>query len=531
MPGPMLAAISFGTFVAILLWAALRPDLALFRLPFSPFWLAAPAALVAWWIVVRCRQRPGSVSPRIWNLLLATIATGAALGSAGGPTDRPWLDVVALAAFFSTLALAARLGRFAPHRQPIQQVVVVVLGSVLLVGLPACHWIIDQAITGRRERLEKMPGELDRLRSQLEEIAEHPWTGMPRDLNVARKQVRRLQELEIDRWAPDRSDWRAVSLLQENSDPADAHHRLRSSWQELSDAVARWLLASQAPLLEVPSWHVEPSGWVRDAAFEASVDVTRTYHHALLEHHRRLDPGCSEELRASDQLCADYAVHHQRVETHLEDLAQGWATRWLAHELARRPQQIPPAWSSLADVLGGRLVPEDEQSLRPAEIWKLMDVRADAVDRMVGLGPGCWRREVLQDGRDGGLWLSCESYELEGWSNIPEMVIRMSLYFPPAAPEVRPDTVRPLELEYVLARSTGVGEEELLEILYHAARAQEDEAEVHLSGGGGFDLLSADDPDGRIEVRPAGKLKLVGSGEALRVSAKRRQRVGGPSDE
>ncbi len=523
MPGPLLASISCGTFVTVLLWAWAMADLALFRLPFHPFWLAAPAALTAWWIVLRCRRRPGSLPPRIWNLMLAMIATGTVASSL---TDSrfaasPWLDVAALAAALGTLALAARLGHLSPHRRHIQHVGAAVLGSMLLAGLPACHWLIDRSIALRKERLAKMPEELDLLREKLAEIAGHPWVDMSRDLDAARKQVARLKELEIDRWAPDRSDWRAVSLLEDEADSGAARRRLQASWQALDNAVVRWLLASRAPILEVPSWHAEPRGWIREAGFETAVDVTRTYHRVLLEHHRRLDPGCDSEPRAPNELCAVYGAQRRRIDGHLENLAQGWATRWLAHELARRPKDIPPAWSSLAEALGGRLVPEDEQSLRPGEIWKLMDVRADAVDRMVGLGPGCSRRDLLRDGRDGGLRLSCESYRLEGRGKMPEMEVRMSLYFPPVTPGVRADAVRPEELEYVLVLSNGAGEQELLEGLYRAARAQEDEAEAHLAAGG-FDLLSADDPGERIEVRPAQKLTLTGAGEALRVSVKRR---------
>src|SRR5216684_1363270 len=77
------------------------------------FVVGAAAAALAWWIVLRCRHRPGRIGPRVWALSLACLNSAVALVALVVP-DRSWSLTAAVAGLAAAATLMPRLAKLRP---------------------------------------------------------------------------------------------------------------------------------------------------------------------------------------------------------------------------------------------------------------------------------------------------------------------------------------------------------------------------------------------------------------------------------
>ena len=179
LPATTLSAASLGVFLIVLIFLQRNAQLReFFRLD---FWNLCPdsavcsrivivvTALLAWTIVVRCRQRPGHWWPRYWALALALLASVVAvLLYLDGPLTRlPLLHALTAACFAATLTLTPRLLRFRPDSYWLQLIAPLSLLVVLPVILPSTCRMGDLQVDTIKNNLEQQITELNNQSNKL----------------------------------------------------------------------------------------------------------------------------------------------------------------------------------------------------------------------------------------------------------------------------------------------------------------------------------------------------------------------------
>ena len=187
--------------VYILVFAALRASEGLrelFRLQYVEA-LAVAAALIAWFVTIRCQRRPGRLFPRIWALGLSLVNTFLAIYLGYelllGNTVFPLFHAATLAGLASAIALFPRLVRVRPDQRMLQWIGPLTFFGTLLIFVPAGHWLGAKEVQRTGDELRGLMASLDRVSAGLSEVVAHPWESLADAAEPARAQVDLLEGL------------------------------------------------------------------------------------------------------------------------------------------------------------------------------------------------------------------------------------------------------------------------------------------------------------------------------------------------
>jgi hypothetical protein len=368
-----------------------EPSRSLFRLPFASGWPALAAAVLAWAVALRCRNRPGRHLPRYWAVFLAAGTSALALvGFLGGDLARsPLVHACALASLAASFTLLPRLLPLQPDQRLVQHIAPLALAFVLFVALPLSFFIGRRVVEEQKRRVGETVTELSREAGEVREVSAFPWSSSPERREDALRQMQRLQTLPLEQWLPDRYLWQGAAHLGEDG-------QLAAAYRELLDAAVAGMDPAHTPKLWQPQflWDHETQRWTRDTAFPDFSAAVAGYHVRTDQIFRRLAPPSGDSAVLRD-LAAYYDQKKQEVDGRLADLAKTWNEDWIPPLVASTGPETGQPPSPLAELLRRPLAPDGE--LRPASLVRLLDLPLAQAESLADPARGCGQRPYQED--------------------------------------------------------------------------------------------------------------------------------------
>lgn len=367
---------------------------ALFQLPVPSSWVALAAAAVAWGITWVCRKRPGGSLPRWWALVLSAAATGVAVAAflREDLAQHPQIHGSALACLVASITLLPRLLKLHPAHSLVQHIAPLALVVALFIALPASIVFGRHAVEDRKQRLADTIAELTREAGEVRTVSAFEWSTSPERRQEALQQMRRLQDLPLEQWVPDRHLWQGAVLLGRDRE-------LAAAYRKLLGAVVEGIDPGRAPKLWQAQfvWNREGRQWERDPVFPGLSAAVAGYHWRQGRMLQLLAPpaGDGEALRA---LTADYQDKKREAEERLAVLSETWAEDWVPPLFAAGELGTAPDVSPMEELLERPLLADG--SIRPASLEKLLDLTLWEAFKVADAAPGCGPRNYAEDNVD-----------------------------------------------------------------------------------------------------------------------------------
>jgi hypothetical protein len=367
---------------------------ALFQLPVASSWVALAAAAVAWGITWLCRKRPGGSLPRLWALGLSALATGvtAAAFLRDDLAQHPQVHGLALACLVASATLLPRLLKLHPAHSLVQHIAPLALLAALFVAVPASIVFGRHAVEDRMQRLDDTIAELTREAAEVRAVSAFEWSTNLEKRQETLQQMRRLQELPLEQWVPDRHLWRGAVLLGKDRE-------LATAYRTLLDALVGGIDPGRTPKLWQTQfvWNREGRQWERDPVFPGLSAAVAGYHWRQGRMLQLLapPPGEGEALR---MLAVDYEDKKREAEERLAVLSETWAEDWVPPLFAAGEIGTAPAVSPMAELLERPLLADG--SIRPASLEKLLDLTLWDAFKVADAAQGCGPRNYAEDDFD-----------------------------------------------------------------------------------------------------------------------------------
>ena len=456
LPATTLSAASLAVLVLVAGFLQINTtSRSLFRLPFASGWPALAAAVLAWGVALRGRNRPGRHLPRYWALFLA-IGTSAlaVVGFWGGDLARsPLVHAFALASLAASVTLLFRLLSLQPDHRLVQHVAPLALAFALLVALPVSCFVGGRAVQEQQQRVGQTIAELSREAGEVREVSAFPWSSEERREDALR-QIQRLQTLPLEQWLPDRYLWQGAAHLGEDE-------QLAAAYRELLDAVVAGMDPAHTPKLWQPQflWDHDTQRWNRDTAFPDLSAAVAGYHVRTAQMFQRLAPpgGDDPALRG---LAAYYDQKKQEVDGQLAALAKTWNEDWIPPLVAPAGPGAAPLASPLVDLLRRPLLPEGE--LRPVSLARLLDLPLARAESLADPACGCRKMLYQEENREveskDFLRIDCYSYMAHPDAGHPSADLRIEMrivYRPETGGSLSRGTM-PGEIYFLLPLPAGI---------------------------------------------------------------------------
>src|SRR3954468_9730773 len=298
LPATTLSAASLAVLLLVIgFLQAGETSRSLFRLPFASGWPALAAALLAWMVALRCRNRPGRHLPRYWGLFLAIGTSALALvGFLGGDLARsPLVHACALASLAASFTLLPRLLPLQPDHRLVQHIAPLALAFALFVALPVSCFVGRRAVEEQKQHVGETIAELSREAGEVRAVSAFPWPSSAERREDALRQIQRLQTLPLEQWLPDRYLWQGAAHLGEDG-------QLAAAYRDLLDAVASGVDPAHAPKLWQPQflWDHDTQRWTRDTAYPDLSAAVAGYHVRTGQMFQRLAPPSSDSPALRD---------------------------------------------------------------------------------------------------------------------------------------------------------------------------------------------------------------------------------------
>lgn len=391
-------------FVLLLTWAYLeRAPLvrALFRLPFPPFYLAAPAALAAWGITGVCANRPGRLSPlspRTWALALSIFATAVALWAGLEPffveRGRPRMHALAVACTMAVLVQAVRLIRIPPSSWLVQHISLLAVLLVLVLGVPAVIFVEGTVVAAEQRLLETRIDELDKLAEHVRDLTTYSWSRAADAPEESRRRIADLERVDVPSWITDGYVWTAANLLGRESD-------LNTAMAVLSDAVAQ-AEKTDGPRLTVPQYRYNRATrrWELYPAFTTMAEITVGYYRARSRIRTDIRTRLSSLSRAQPGRQVATQARPQAAAAPVLD----WETGWLAPIADAKVTPLP-----VSSVLLFALTSVGGSTISGAHITDLLELRQQTAEL---LPPGACRSSSYPEDGYSYFRVDCDAYAL-----------------------------------------------------------------------------------------------------------------------
>lgn len=426
LPATTLSAASLAVLLLVIgFLQAGETSRSLFRLPFASGWPALAAAVLAWGVALRCRNRPGRHLPRYWALFLAVGTSALALvGFLGRDLARsPLVHACALASLAASLTLLPRLLSLQPDRRLVQHIAPLALAFALLVALPVSCFVGRRAVEDQKQHVGETIAELSREAGEMRAVSAFPWSNGAERREDALRQIQRLRTLPLEQWLPDRYLWQGAAHLGEDG-------QLAASYRELLDAVAAGMDPAHAPKLWQPQflWDHDTQRWTRDTAFPDLSAAVAGYHVRTGQMFQRLAPPSGDSPALRD-LATYYDQKKQEVDGRLAALAKTWNEDWIPPLVAAAGPEAKSPPSPLAELLRRPLLPDSE--LRPASLAQLLDLPLARAEGLADPARGCGKMLYQEEGKAGDLKdflrIDCYAYMAHPDANHPSADLRIEM--------------------------------------------------------------------------------------------------------
>jgi hypothetical protein len=391
LPTTTLSAASLIVLLGVRGFLEIGETRSLFRLPVAPGWLALAAAVMAWAVVLTCRNRPGRPLPRYWALGLATGATVVTLvGFLSNDFARsPGIHAWAFAVLAASVTLLPRLLPLQPGDRLVQHIAPLALAFVIFVALPLSFYIGRRAVEEQKRRVGETIAELSREAGEIREISSFTGFGSPERREDGLRQMQRLQALPLEQWLPDRYLWQGAALLGEDE-------QLAAAYREMLDALVAGMDPARTPKLWQPQflWDHDSRLWKKDPDFPGLSAAVAGYHARTGQVFQQLAPpvGDSGVLR---DLATFYSEKKREADSRLAALAKTWNEDWVPPLVASAKAEAGPPISPLAELLRRPLQPDG--SLRPASLDRLLDLPLAQAETLADPAKGCGKRPYQED--------------------------------------------------------------------------------------------------------------------------------------
>lgn len=422
LPATTLSVASLVAFVGVLAFT-LRSELmrTLFVLPFHPAFFSVPAAALAWFIALTCRNRPGRHFPRYWVLILAVGASAVAAASLlPEPGRQPWLHNLVLATAAAVLTLTPRLVRVAPDSRLVQSIATLSLVGVLVLVLPSAFVIGRGAVERQRHRVETHLRALCDGTAEVRQATGYDWSRMAENPPAAAAVVEPLSQMQLDQVTADPTLWRIAATL-------GLAEELAATAEELMESLAGGLSPDRAPQLSAlpePAvwWDHERKRWVASAAFPALSRTTGEYHRQLGRLFQELAP---DGAAVPAGLARRHRELQEELRSALEQQASSFSDGWIVESLPGELGSPPPP---LVEVLQASLLEDPSESLAPADLGQLMRMTLGRTQVLARRAPGCKER-TYEEGSYEYSRLDCYAYRPAGEDGGADLRVEMRLVY------------------------------------------------------------------------------------------------------
>ncbi len=404
----------------------------LFRLPFRPIYLAAPAAALAWVIGAICARRPGRNLPRWLALFLSLSATAIAMWAVVDPwfvpRGRPLVHVLTIASAMAVAVQSVRLVRIRPSSWLVQQISLMAVALVLLVGLPSIYFVESKVVRDEQDLVSARIEELSRLAEHVRQITTFQWKRAADDLAEAQRRLDAISRVEIPLWITDNYLWRAADLLGRSDE-------LRKSTETLIEVVSEATDRAEGPRLTVPQhrYNLLAHQWEMYPSFPTLAHITVGYYRVMSTLHAQ----ARDRVALLDESRATRSVKAHFVPTQLEasppnSSATDWETGWLAPILTPASSPSP---ASLSVNLRRRLATQSGTSISGAHIADLLVMTKQAAE---SLGSGPCRASSYKEESYAYFRVDCDAYTLTENSTSAQLLAEVRLvYRRPAGSKVQ----------------------------------------------------------------------------------------------
>ena len=412
--------------VSVIVFAFLQSGGASRKLVVLPFpgtaLIAAVAAALAWVIVWSCRNRPGSLWPRVWALFLTcSSAMVAVLGLIFH--DRSWVLALAVAALSAAVALAPRLVKLRPNNAMVQRIAPLTLLILLVIVPSSCA--VRRAIAGKtEERVDRRIQQVRLWTMQVQQATNFDWSKMEDSPAAAANAVESLKNLHFD-GIDDAELWRSAALLGKEA-------MLMREMQGLTVAVVAGLAPERVPRVSglreaAIRWDDEEKRWQSYTKFSQLSEITGAYHQEL---GRLFGELASRDESGASASLVDYGQHYaaQRgvLQTQLNELANTWADHWAVFRVPQHGELIGRENAPLDALLQVSFATSDEDAFAPAQLWQLTSLPLSDVKRLAA--PGC-RYQNFEEREREYFRLDCYSYAPRKEGTGAELRIEMRLVY------------------------------------------------------------------------------------------------------
>lgn len=399
-------AVSITVFLSLTADERLRT---LFTLPFAPAIAAVAAALLAWIVLIVCRNRPGRHLPRIWTLLLAAFTTGTAALSFLGPEllpRHPLFQVGSLALLAGGLALLPRLLKVRPQSPLTQRVAPLSLAFTLSLVLPAAFYVGQSAISTWETRIDRLVSQLGKWTDDVREVSSFDWQHFADDPEGARAAVDKLSSVDPAPYLRDPYLWRAAATLARTEG-------LDRALRGLTDAVVAGLDPDLTPKLSTLAepaiwWDPEARRWQANSLFPELSKITGGYYRELARAFFDMEVG--ETALDNEALAALDGFHRSKREElggFLQAALHSWTDNWVVFQVPRHSELVGRDRITVDEVLKSPMS-GDDSGPAPGDLGGLLDLSYGTVQTLAI--PGCHRRGPYTEEEYEYCRLDCYTY-------------------------------------------------------------------------------------------------------------------------
>lgn len=426
LPAATLSFVSLAVFTVILVYLQSNAGRrALFRLPFDPLFLAVAGALLAWFVLYRCRGRPGRHFPRYWLLFLALLAT--VLVVVAPFSDLSLVHALVTATVAATLAVLPRLLRFRPNSRLIQGVSPLSLILVLLAILPAAGWVATRSIRLQTDRVDSLVERLRRAASEVGEVAAYDWSRFADAPGASAVQIERLAALSVPSGIRDAKVWEVAAVLGRDEE-------LRAAAVQLLDSLVAAVDPAVTPKTSAVSepaawWDPVSLEWRASAGFPRWSAIAGSYHRELgrLLVEFEIGDAAAADNAWLQALDGAYQERRRAFQEALEPTLRSWSDHWMVFTMPRHAAPMGGADMPLAELLKMPLN-RDENPLVPADLWGLLRLPLTRAKELNGKATGCHPRDYLF-GPDEFHRLDCYAYAPASTGEGAELRVEMRLVY------------------------------------------------------------------------------------------------------
>jgi len=530
LPSVILSLVSMGVLGTVFgLLAASAEMRAFFRLPIDPVAVAAAAAFVAWAVAWVTGHRPSPVLARVWVLALALLATVVASAlPLPALKGAQWGHASSVSLLAASLTLLPRLLPLSPASPWLGRLVPAsVLGALLLVVLPVLLWAQGR-VEDEREETRAALAHLRETRREVETLVREGGPLLVDHPGAGEETLRRLGALSAAGKIDDGELWRRAELLGIELELSEAGEALILT---LLDALSPPRAPDLARRRRGAAWYDPVSRrWIADPDFPRASENVAIWYREMVRLFRELTPltplpgdDGSPAPRAHD----DFVRFHQNSEAHLRsrlgELLRSWESSWIVLTIPGHEDFVGQGPPELRARLQAELDPESEEPLRPARLWRLMQLSEAEAENLAAIAPGCLSTRY-QEGSYEYTRVDCDACAPAPEGGGAVLAIEMRLVFKNPSEVWRNGHRTAVETYFLFPVPPGVDEAGYpIEVMNElAAAAREDwrgEFRVHDRGGvvaGGFSLIEGHD---ELRVLRGRLVPFLGVQKAVEVRA------------